>query len=264
MEGIVDIEHVNKAIVENYGKMRTRMGALAFLFPIVVVAAGYRWGIGPQPTLSDYYFADQKLLGGLGRIDIYPARLWFCGILAIVGFFLWKYAGFSKNEDRWLNAAGTFVMGVAVFPMALGGKSDFNPFESIGLPHLSLHGVCAVLAFVCIAIVIFWYSDETLLELKSADHVAYTKYKNVYRIIAGYMELSITFSVVMHYLNLEQFSRIPWILIAEASGIWAFAAYWFVKNRELAEVKRVLKGKGPPTAPAPQVGKSKADIVDAL
>jgi hypothetical protein len=235
----MDIEHVNKAIVENYGKLRTRMGVLAFVFPVVVVAAGFRWGLGLQPTLSDYYFADKPVSG---RIDLYPVRLWFCGVLAIVGFFLWKYAGFSKNEDRWLNAAGSFVLGVAIFPMLVDGKSDFNPFEWIGLSQLSPHGVSAVLAFVCIAIVIFWFSDETLLELKDADPAAYTWYKNIYRLIAGYMAFSITASVIMHYLNQKQGS---WILIAEASGIWAFAAYWFVKNRELEEVKRILKGKKP-------------------
>jgi hypothetical protein len=256
MEGFMDIEHVNKAIVENYGKMRTRMGFLALAFPAVVVIAGFLWGLGLQPTLSDYYFAKDRVGA---RIDIYPARVWFCGVLAIVGFFLWKYAGFSKNEDRWLNAAGSFVLGVAIFPMALGGHSDFNPFVSLGLPQLSLHGVSAVLAFLCIAVVIVWYADSTLSELKDADPTAYSWFKTIYGLIAVCMVVLIGFAVTMHYLNQKQGS---WILFAEAFGIWSFAAYWFVKNRELEEVKRILKGKG--LTKSPQIAKSKADIADAI
>jgi hypothetical protein len=252
----MDIDHVNKAIVENYDKMRTRMGVLALVFPIVVVAVGYRWGIVMRPTLSDYYFAEPV---AAGRIDIYPVRLWFCGVLAIVGFFLWKYAGFSKSEDRWLNAAGSFVLGVAVFPMALGGQSDFNPFVWIGLPQLSPHGVCAVLAFLCIAVIIVRYSDETLSELKDADPPAYDRYKIAYRSIAFLMVVSIGFAVTMHYLNQKHGH---WILFAEAFGIWAFGAYWFVKNRELEEVKKILKGKG--VTKSPQIAKTKADIADAI
>ena len=255
----MDIEHVNKAIVENYGKMRTRMGALALAFPLVVVAAGFIWGIGLKPTLSDYYFADPSIT--VGRADQTPVRVWFCGVLAIVGFFLWKYAGFSKNEDRWLNAAGSFAMGVAIFPMTYDGKNEFNPFPAIGLPWLSPHGVSAVLAFVCIAVVVVWYADSTLSELKHTEPAAYSCFKNAYRAIGVFMVVSIGFAVIMHYASQKQGS---WILIAEAFGIWAFGAYWFVKNRELEEVKKVLKSKGPPTAPAPQIGKTKADIVDAL
>ena len=259
----MDIEHVNKAIIENYGKMRTRMGALALAFPLVVVAAGYIWGIGLKPTLSDYYFADPLIT--TGRADQTPVRVWFCGVLAIVGFFLWRYAGFSKFEDRWLNAAGSFVLGVAVFPMVFEGRSYFNPFVWIGLPQLSPHGVSAVLAFLCIAVVIVRYSDSTLSELKDADPAAYRWFKNVYRTIAIFMVASIGFAVIMNI-----FYRGSWILFAEAFGIWAFGAYWFVKNSELNEVRKIMKGrgmkdggKGASMAPS-GTGTSKVDISDAI
>jgi hypothetical protein len=53
-----------------------------------------------------------------------------------------------------------------------------------------------------------------------------------------------------------------WILFAEAFGIWAFGAYWFVKNREIEEVKKILKGKR--MTDAAPIAKSKADIADAI
>ena len=264
----MEVDHVNKAIVENYRKMRTRMGVMAAIFPVIVVIAGFVWGLGLQPTLSDYYYASDPV--GT-RIDPFPVRLWFCGILAIVGFFLCRYSGFSKHEDWWLNTAGIFVLGVAIFPMVFKDKTDFNPFAWIGLPWLSPHGVSAVLAFVCIAVVIFWYADNSLSELKGVDERAYDRYKKIYAGIAIYMALAIGTSVTLHYLNKKEGS---WILVAEATGIWAFAAYWFVKNRELEEVRQVLKGeavkdekeKGPKgLRPKGPLGpRSKADIADAI
>jgi hypothetical protein len=108
------------------------------------------------------------------RIDPFPVRLWFCGILFAVGVFLYKYKGFSKNENRWLSAAGLFVLGVAMFPMArhlqgLNHDQDLGDWDWVfawsGWKHLSLHGISAFLAFGCIAVVIVWYADSSLSEL---------------------------------------------------------------------------------------------------
>ena len=49
----MDADHVDKAIVENYRKLRARMGITTLAFPIVVIAMGAFWGIGLQATLSD-------------------------------------------------------------------------------------------------------------------------------------------------------------------------------------------------------------------
>jgi len=50
-----------------------------------------------------------------------------------------------------------------------------------------------------------------------------------------------------------------YILLAESFGIWAFAAYWFVKNRELTEVGKALKARN---APVPH--RTAADFADKL
>lgn len=237
----MDIDHVNKAIAENYRKLRTRIGVIALAFPVVVVTVGLLWGIGLQPTLSDYYYAKDPVGN---RIDAYPVRLWFCGLLFIVGAFLYKYEGFSPNENRWLSLAGFFALGVAVFPTSLDGhgQSDFGFVVAwLGVPQLSLHGVSAVLAFVCIAVVILWYSDLTLQDLKKADAAAYKRYKIYYRGIGIFMVVAIGVSVFLHYAFKKEGS---FILLAEAFGIWAFAAYWFVKNKELHLVSKFLEKQG--------------------
>jgi hypothetical protein len=262
----MDLDHVDKAIVENYRKLRRRIGVLAFAFPVIVVAIGYYWGIGFQPTLSDYYYATDPV--GT-RIDPFPVRLWFCGILFAVGVFLYKYQGFSKGENYWLSVAGLFALGVAVFPMSLKGKSDFDWFGWTHLPFVSVHGICAVLAFLCIGVVIFRYSKTTLSELTNEKTLSkltdrekesykshHALFSGLYIAIAGYMALSIGTSVVLHYMNKKQGS---FILFAEWSGIWAFAAYWFVKNWELSWVAEAMKKRN---ELMPQ--KTTADIADKL
>jgi hypothetical protein len=250
----MDLDHIDKAIVENYRKLRTRIGIIALAFPLVLIAVGHGWKITVQPTLSNYYFA---IDGISGKIDTYPVRLWFCGMLFVVGVFLYKYRGFSENENRWLSVAGLFTLGVAVFPMSMDGKNDYDfVLAWIGLQHLSLHGICALLAFVCIAVVIFWYADSTLSELKTENPVVYMRFKWAYRAIAASMIVLIGVSILLHYLHHMAGS---YILAAESFGIWTFAAYWFVKNRELTMVGKVLKARN-----APMRQKTIADLADKL
>jgi hypothetical protein len=250
--GIMDLDHVDNAIVENYRKLRTRIGVIALAFPAVLIAVGLCWGIGVQPTLSNYYFAQDTV----GRVDLFPVRLWFCGILFVVGVFLYKYQGFSENENRWLSLAGLFALGVAVFPMSVAGKNEYDfVLAWIGLSQLSLHGICAVLAFGCIAVVIVWYADSTLSELKKTKPAAYKRYKAAYFFIAAFMVLAIGVSIFLNYAYPGHF----FILAAEALGIWAFAAYWLVKNRELTEVGEALKARH-----APMRQRTAADFADKL
>ena len=190
-------------------------------------------------------------------MDLYPVRLWFCGILFVVGFFLYKYQGFSKNEDRWLSVAGTFALGVAIFPMSINGRNEYDfVLAPFGLTQLSLHGICAVLAFASIAVVIVWYADSTLSELQKTEPTAYKLFKTIYGVIAGFMIVSIAIAVFLNYAHHGQGS---YILAAEWAGIWAFAAYWFVKNRELTLVGRVLKARNGPIRP-----RTEADLADKL
>jgi hypothetical protein len=251
---MVDLDHVDKAIVENYRKLRTRIGIIALAFPVVLILVGLCWGIATQATLSNYYFAEDAVGG---RVDLYPVRLWFCGFLFVVGVFLYKYQGFSDNENRWLSLAGLFALGVAAFPMSVNGRNDYDFVVAwIGLPQLSLHGICAVLAFACIAVVIVWYKDSTLSELKTTKPAAYKRFKLAYVVIAAYMVLSIAVAIALNYLHHGQGA---YILAAEWSGIWAFAFYWFVKNWELTEVAKVLKAKN-----APLRHRTVADLADKL
>jgi len=249
----IDQNHIDKAIVENYQVLRNRMGLLTAAFPVVVVLVGWAWEIRLQPSLSDYYFAQNP---AQGMADLYPVRLWFCGLLFAVGVFLYRYKGFSKNEDRWLSLTGILTLCVAIFPMAVAGKASPFTLAYFGLPDVTLHGISAVLAFVCIGIIIFWYSDSTLSKIK--DNATRKRFKTTYFLIGAYMLLAMAGSVLMHFLHTDR-ANDSYILYVEGSGLWAFAVYWFVKNRELRYVAEAIrKGSNDP------LPMGTADVVKAL
>ncbi|MFB6421248.1 MULTISPECIES: hypothetical protein [Bradyrhizobium] len=254
MELIMEQDHIDKAIVENYRKLRTRMGVLTAAFPVVVIVIGLLWGIRPQPSLSDYYFAQTP---AQGVADLYPVRLWFCGLLFAVGVFLYRYKGFSKNEDRWLSLTGAFTLGVAIFPMGIPDKTSPFTLASFGYPNVTLHGISAVLAFVCIGVIIFWYSDQTLSQIKN-DPTARKRFRTFYFLIGAYMLLAMGGSVIMHMLHTDR-ANDSYILYVEWSGLWAFAAYWFVKNWELRFVAESIRKDS--SSPLPM---GNADVVQAL
>jgi hypothetical protein len=231
----MDLKHVDDAIVRSYRELRTRIGIAALAFPVALVGWGFFWGLEVQPTLSNYYFAEDTT-----RIDHYPVRLWFCGILFFVGFFLYRYQGFSKNENIWLSAAGVLAVGVAVFPMSMDGQDQWGFLLAwTGLKMFSMHYICAILAFACIAVVIVWYADDSLSELK--DQASYKWFKAAYFMIAAFMVASIALAIMLNYLHHGQGS---YILAAEWAGIWAFGAYWFVKNMEMTRVADSMRKKG--------------------
>jgi hypothetical protein len=253
----MDLTHVNNAALDNYRELRKRIGLIAFAFPFWLVLVGLFWGLSVQPTLSDYFFAKAPS----GRVDDYPARLWFCGMLFAVGVFLFRYHGFSKNEDRWLSMAGAFTLGVAIFPKSVDHRNDWDFLVAwIGVPNLSLHAICAVLAFACIGIVIFRYSDSTLSELRKKDPIAAKRFKTFYFLIGAYMAVAIGISVILHYLDHDR-PHDHYILAAEWSGVWAFSAYWFVKNWELSLVAEML-GKAP--ADKARAPKSTAEAAEMI
>jgi hypothetical protein len=170
---------------------------------------------------------------------MFPVRLWFCGVLFIVGFFLHKYHGFSKREDVLLSAAGWFAIGVAVFPMTIDGRNEYDfIMKPLHLPSaVSLHGIFAVLAFLSIGIVIVFFADTTLSKLRNTKPAKYKMFKAAYFVIAAGMVGGIGYSIVQNMMHPEG----VFVLRAEWVGVWSFAAYWFVKNYELDHVREVLK-----------------------
>jgi hypothetical protein len=236
----VDNETLQKRIVSTYNSLRFGMVVIAAITPIVVVIWPKIFGVDWQDSISAYYFAPVGDPTGSGMIySIYPGRVLFVGILFALGSFLYLYKGFSWQEDIALNFAGAFAVGVAVCPMY--AQLGYIPFSNY------MHFTFAVLLFICMAYTAIFCHNDTLKWLPNPTHRA--RYRVAYHVIGWFMGLFplVGLGLAVSFDALQR--HVYWI---EAAGIWAFAAYWFTKSRELKESDAELKAvTGRLTQPPP-------------
>jgi hypothetical protein len=146
-------------------------------------------------------------------------RIWFVGLLFVLGIFLYLYKGFSREENRALNIAGCCAVGVALSPMPWGCGTQSQ--------IVTVHGVFAVSLFLCIAYVAIWCADDTLNLI--ADTKVRQRYHQRYRVLGCLM---IFWPIIAFALSLVTNDSHA-VFFAEAATIWAFAFYWWTKSVEL-------------------------------
>lgn len=201
-------DELQNHIFATYLTLRIGVAVIGIGFPFLLWIGGVVLGIPFQDSMSAYYHASA---------DEHSMRNWFVGLLFAIGALVYLYKGYSRQENYALNFAGAFAIGIAVFPMAWPQSSG-----------VSIHGICAVLFFLCIAYVCIFRASDTLHLLK--DPVREKRYRMLYRQIGIGM---ILFPLIALLLTMvfRQFSA--YTFFAEATGIWVFAAYWLLKSREL-------------------------------
>jgi hypothetical protein len=208
-------------VFSTYASVRYGMAAIAVAFPLVLFLGGHLEGVELQRSLSAYYW--QAASG-----EYPPMRIWFVGILFVVGALLYLYKGFTPFENYALNVAGVCAFGAAIIPM---------PWNCQGqCPTLTLHGALAVVLFLCIAYVAVSRATDTLTLV--ADETLKTRYRRSYRTLGFFMVASPLTAFVATTLLTGNTTR--YVFFIETAGIYAFAAYWWLKSRELARTNAEL------------------------
>jgi hypothetical protein len=214
-------EKLSEHVFSTYASVRYGMAVIAALFPLILVVGGWRNGVPLQDSMSAYYWA-------LGPgVEYPPMRIWFVGILFIVGAFLYLYKGFTPLENYALNGAGVCALGVALFPMFWGPRPSSS---------FSLHGTFAVVLFLCIAYVSLIRAKDTLVLI--ADETLKARYRRWYWILGISMVASPLTAFVANTVVIG--STDQYVFFIETAGIYAFAAYWYLKSRELARTNAEL------------------------
>ena len=114
------------------------------------------------------------------------------------------------------------ALGVALCPMYV--EAGYVPYSKC------LHFTFAVLLLLCMAYAAIFCHDTTLIWV--ADDRRRARYRLTYYIVGWFMGLFPFVGLILaHFFNAVD-RNVFWI---EAAGIWAFAAYWYVKSRELEE-----------------------------
>ncbi|HEX4693302.1 hypothetical protein [Sphingomonas sp.] len=186
------------------------IGLVALALPVALVAVG---GYDGHYSISYFYHVGETTR------NILVGALWATGV------FLLLYHGLSTLENWLLNIAGVAAISVAMNPMDAQQCSK----------GLSIHGVSAGLFFVCLAVVAVLLSKGRVKYVK--DQAKRRWFKRAYTIAGGAMVAMPAIVWALHQLGGGK-CETHWIFWIECLGIWAFAAYWFVKTYEY----RVLLG----------------------
>jgi hypothetical membrane protein len=242
---------IEQQIRATYFALRAGAAVIAFVFPLLLWGGGKVAGFSLRDFMSAYYWAapDQpspcgenpdhscKKQGSEVDIALTPSprektlepgtmRNWFVGLLFATGALLYVNQGHSRKEDWALNLAGLLAIGIALFPMTWDCHShSFSP-----------HGFCAISFFLCIAFVSAVCSRDTLVLFK--DPKVRTKYQRTYLGLAIAMILAPIAAYIFNFVT-SQHSPVYW---AELFGIYAFAAYWSVKTKEMSrsDIRKII------------------------
>lgn len=199
-----------------YYGLRGGLAILGISLPLLLLVAGLvlhdTW---LEPSISRYYYTPD-------RFGAFITRDLFVGGLVAVGMCLYLYKGFSDKENVALNFGGAFAVLVALLPPG-------EPTKASGIVA-TLHGISAVLFFLCIAYVSLWRSRDTLELLPESRRPAFSR---LYTMTGVAMVVSPLAAVVLSFV-LEPASRFrTLIFFVETLAIWAFAAYWIIKTKEM-------------------------------
>ncbi|MFN2406657.1 MAG: DUF998 domain-containing protein [Pyrinomonadaceae bacterium] len=208
-------DELQKHMLGTYFGLRMGLAVIGFVLPLIVlIAGGVLHGVGWQQSISQYYHRE-----GLSYLT---TRDFFVGGLFAAGACLYLYKGFSTKENVALNLAGAFAIFVALLPTgdaATGG----------GLVS-QLHGISAVLFFLCIAYVSLCRARDTLPLLSPKKE---RRYARMYRLTGVIMVVSPLAAVGLSFA-LNRTSIKFWV---ETFAMWAFSAYWLIKTKEMRETR---------------------------
>jgi len=203
-------------ILSTYFSLRMGIVLLSVALPLILYFSGPLLN-----SMSAYY----------GRGGFLQAV--FVGILWAVGSFLYLYKGYSTLENVLLDLAGVFAVLVAMIPCNCwpGAVGDSN----------KLHGTSAVLFFFSMAAVCVFCAKDTLALV--VDQKVKDRYRHTYHTIGVLLVLSPVAAVAVSFV-FDQLVAFKFYI--EAFGVFAFAAYWLVKSKELkatAAEKRAARGE---------------------
>ncbi|WP_375401912.1 hypothetical protein [uncultured Sphingomonas sp.] len=203
------------SISASYFRLRRGMALVAFALPPTLWLGG---GLGRlQGSLSAYYHhADGQMR------DVLVGALW------ALGTFLYFYKGYSRAEDLALDGAGLAAVLVAVAPMDWPAGA---PATLTG----RLHAAAAIGFFLLIAYVCVFRSGDTLRLLR--DEAQAATFRATYRLL-GLLMVALPLAVWAVHALAPARENSPVLFLVEAAGVYVFAAFWWIKSREIAALER--------------------------
>lgn len=204
-------------IVETYFVLRIVIAGGALVLPAaLLIWLAVDPGLVMMDSISASYYT--------------PARSLFVGTLVAIGVALVAYRGYTRGENRTMNAAGCLAIVVALFPTV-------DPVQPGLTPVSVVHAVAAVTFFVLVALSIVVYGQRTLSSIPQAD--LQRRYRQAYRILVVLVLGLPVLALLVAWLMDSPAT----LFTVEAAALYAFASFWIVKTYELShahERKRIV------------------------
>lgn len=202
-------KHYDRQI--NHKTMRIVIGAIAILLaPVTYLLADVSH---PVNSISATYWTNSGDL--------------FVGSLIAVGFFLAAYNGASGHRDAEFylsKASAVFAVGIALFPTTGSLPQHIEPSWTIAITHavglvpMNVHFGCAVLLFVCLIAMLFFFAR------RAADKGKHNR-AALYKIVAWAMVIGIAGVGVIWQFVLGADNA---ILLVEWVGLTLFGIGWLI------------------------------------
>ncbi|MGK5171167.1 DUF2510 domain-containing protein [Geodermatophilus sp. CPCC 205761] len=218
--------------VRSYLLIRTAVGAIGILLPLVLIA-GESWvrggGVHIESSLSSYYHTSMQ--------DV------FVGALCIIAVLLATYlAGRPWTWDFWLSLlAGLALLGVVFLPIGRPGipagaprcgstpaLSGCSPMEQLlgEVRTEQLHLIAAGGCFVLLAALSFLFARRERAQGGNLS-AAY-----VHGLCGAVVLLSVAAAGLGQYGAVDP-GPLSLLFAAETAAVWAFAASWLLAGRDL-------------------------------
>jgi hypothetical protein len=199
--------------VRSYLFLSFGMGIVSLALPIALLLAG---SYHDNYSISHFYYDAND-----------ACRNILVGCLWATGIFLFLFHGLSSLENWILNLAGVAAISVAMNPM---GRDQCDGHG------ISIHGVSAIVFFICLAIVAVALAKGRVRYITSTARrrsflAAYD--------VAGFLMIAPPATIVAFHFLGHGGCESHWIFWGECLGIWAFSFFWFVKTLEYRLLLRI-------------------------
>ena len=219
-------------MVLSYHRVRSALGLLGVIFPLLLILGGLVVDGRIHPSVSDYFHTTLR--------DVYV------GALCAIGVFLISYRGYSRDEGEWLSddliatVAGLSAFGVAFFP----NESPTMQVETLSQEMVGItlspafHYGSALLFFLCLSLFCYIKFPRTAKPFRRriylwCGHMIWVAGLSI--MAASYFKKAGT-AAQQAFVN--DYNLVFW---AEAMGVWVFAVAWLTKGKaDLALVKVVM------------------------
>ena len=213
--------------INTYRRIRSAIGYLGFLLPIVLVLL----------SLVDYFHTDIR--SSISHYYYTNFRDIFTGVLCAVGFFMIRYKGLGnkvwyKNDNLLTNIAGVTAILVAFLP-TIPEAGDIKPNTLINSDTGVLHYVAASILFISFSILsifVFTIGQEENNDLP----VSRLNENHIYKFCGYAILLFIVLIFILGKLHVKYST-----LILEFLSLLAFGISWLIKGRALGDKGRVGK-----------------------